>query len=174
MRNNYKNMHSVYNWQCTWLNNLPSFLIQYNCLINIAGENWWFMHAWQEKCCRSQYNKKCVHFVFQLPGQTQGNFADHMYELPTSPTMTKSSQSCPSDPSGSRRYHGGRVRQSEPPSYYNENEVRVWAKERQKKDQHNQSKIFSLSSWNNKSGSRNFAKGWGSCRQVFKFTIISS
>ena len=58
-----------------------------------------------------------------------------------------SSSSCPAlgtegaAPGGHR---GGRQRQDHPPPFLTEDEARLWAKERQKKDNHNQSTFLSL------------------------------
>ena len=58
-----------------------------------------------------------------------------------------SSSSCPAlgteNPTPAPR-HGGRQRQDHPPPFLTEDEARLWAKERQKKDNHNQSTSLSL------------------------------
>ncbi|ELU11900.1 hypothetical protein CAPTEDRAFT_221269 [Capitella teleta] len=52
----------------------------------------------------------------------------------------QSSSSCPADPTQTpgRPYKGGRRREEEPPGFLSEEQVHQWAKERQKKDNHNQ------------------------------------
>jgi len=64
-----------------------------------------------------------------MPHHTTGGFLDQVYDV--KPDL-KSSTSCPES---SR--HGGRQRE-EQPQFMTEDEARVWAKERQKKDNHNQ------------------------------------
>ena len=58
-----------------------------------------------------------------------------------------SSSSCPAlgtEGAASTKHGGGRQRQDHPPPFLTEDEVRLWAKERQKKDNHNQSTFLSL------------------------------
>ena len=58
-----------------------------------------------------------------------------------------SSSSCPAlgtEGAVPTKHGGGRQRQDHPPPFLTEDEVRLWAKERQKKDNHNQSMFCSL------------------------------
>lgn len=71
------------------------------------------------------------------------SFLSQMNEVfDPSMAMNGTSQSCP-ETTGTKP-QGGRQRQGVPPPFLTEDEARMWAKERQKKDNHNQSMNFSL------------------------------
>lgn len=74
------------------------------------------------------------HLSNTLPQTT--SFVDQMYDGSDTQSSTQSS-SCPPDLPQGTRHHGGRQRQEAPPFMTND-EARSWAKERQKKDNHNQ------------------------------------
>ncbi len=67
---------------------------------------------------------------------------------PLSPGQHKSSTSCPILGEEKKKQHGGRQRQDVPPPFLTDDEVRMWHKERIKKDNHNQSKGETLFLWN--------------------------
>lgn len=71
----------------------------------------------------------------QMPPSNTTGYVDPVYEVLTT-EGGKSSSSCPELING---HQGGRQRQEAPP-FMNDQEARSWAKERQKKDNHNQSK----------------------------------
>ena len=77
------------------------------------------------------------------------SFLEQMSEV-FDPSLTSagatSSSSCPALGADTppKRQLGGRQRQDVPPPFLTEDEQRMWAKERQKKDNHNQSMFNSL------------------------------
>jgi hypothetical protein len=81
-------------------------------------------------------------FCFQLPQSSSyfGNVYDSHFDKSGGSDDSQTSLSCPADPSGTRPYRGGRRREEEPPGFLSEEQAQQWAKERQKKDNHNQSK----------------------------------
>ena len=74
------------------------------------------------------------------------NFLEHLYDQSPIGYGQKSSSSCPAELSDteSGSYHGGRIRQGDPPPFLTDDEMRHWNKERAKKDSHNVSKYKKL------------------------------
>ncbi len=81
-------------------------------------------------------------FPPQLPQQSS-SYSDNVFDI-SAQNDPKSSQSCPVTMSPPTKTHGGRQREDHPPTYLSQDEHRHWAKERQKKDNHNQSQFQSL------------------------------
>lgn len=78
-------------------------------------------------------------FSFQVPHIAENYVDPFGYETSD---MQVSSTSLPANlekTEGGRGHRGGRQRQGPPAAFKSEEEARMWAKERQKKDNHNQS-----------------------------------